>query len=77
MQFACHENRSVDDAVALGLHHIIKHLDNPGTYARILFIAYSSAFNTILPEKLFDKLTGMDVDRSLCLWGLDFLSDRP
>ncbi len=29
-------NRSVDDAVNMGLHYILQHLDKPGTYARIL-----------------------------------------
>ena len=77
MQFAYRENRSVDDAVALGLHHILQHLEASATYARILFIDYSSAFNTIVPQKLFQKLLDMDVDHSLCLWVLDFLTDRP
>ncbi|KAK7093340.1 hypothetical protein V1264_007114 [Littorina saxatilis] len=76
-QFAYRANRSVDDAVALGLHHIVEHLEKPGSYARVLFIDYSSAFNTIVPHKLFSKLTGMCVEESLCKWVLDFLLDRP
>ncbi|KAM9826449.1 uncharacterized protein ACBT44_006677 isoform 1-T1 [Syngnathus typhle] len=39
--------RSVDDAVNMGLHYILHHLDTPGTYARILFVDFSSAFNTM------------------------------
>ncbi len=31
-------NRSVDDAVNVGLHYILQHLDKPGNYARILFV---------------------------------------
>ena len=46
----------VDDAVALRMHHILKHLERPGTYGMILFIDFSSAFNTIIPYKLSDKL---------------------
>ena len=53
-QFAYRNNRSVDDAVAIGLFHVLKHLDSPNTYARILFVDFSSAFNTIIPSKLFD-----------------------
>ncbi len=76
-QFAYRANRSVDDAVALALHHILQHLESSGTYARVLFVDFSSAFNTIIPRKLFNKLIHMGVERSLCVWILDFLQDRP
>ena len=76
-QFAYRANRSVDDAVALALHHILQHLESSGTYARVLFVDFSSAFNTIIPRKLFNKLIHMGVERSLCMWILDFLQDRP
>ena len=76
-QFAYRANRSVDDAVALALHHILQHLETFGTYARVLFVDFSSAFNTIIPRKLFNKLIHMGVERSLCVWILDFLQDRP
>ncbi len=49
LQFAHRANRSVDDAVNMGLHFILQHLDRPGTYVRILFVDFSSAFNTIIP----------------------------
>jgi hypothetical protein len=45
-QFAYRENRCVEDAVALTLHSILEHLEHNKTYARILFIDFSSAFNT-------------------------------
>eukprot|EP00064_Thunnus_orientalis_P002403 superscaffoldBa00000173_g2410 len=32
-----------------GLHHILQHLDSAGTHARILFVDFSSAFNTHYP----------------------------
>ncbi|KAL0148300.1 hypothetical protein M9458_056362 [Cirrhinus mrigala] len=57
LQFAYRANRSVDDAVNMGLHYILQHLDKPGTYARILFVDFSSAFNTIIPDILQNKLT--------------------
>ena len=38
---------------------------------------YSSAFITIVPQKLFDKLRYLGVDTSLCYWVLDFLLRRP
>ncbi len=52
LQFAYRANRSVDDAVNMGLHFILQHLDRPGTYVRILFVNFSSAFNTIIPDIL-------------------------
>ncbi|XP_068507379.1 uncharacterized protein [Syngnathus scovelli] len=56
LQFAYRANRSVDDAVNMGLHYILQHLDTPGKYARILFVDFSSAFNTIAPDILQQKL---------------------
>lgn len=76
-QFAYQANRSVDDAVALGLHFILQHLEAPRTYARVLFIDYSSAFNTIIPHKLFNKLLHLNIHPSICHWIQDFLLDRP
>jgi len=72
-QFAYRANRSVEDAVCLGLHHVLKHLDCPNTYARILFIDYSSVFNTIIPHNLFNKLRQLNVNPQICKWILDFL----
>ena len=76
-QFAYRSNRSVDDAVALGIHYMLQHLDKPKSYVRMLFIDYSSAFNTIIPGKLYDKLLRMNIDTSICQWVLDFLLNRP
>ncbi len=66
LQFAYRANRSVDDAVNMGLHFILQHLDRPGTYARILFVDFSSAFNTIIPYTLQNKLTQLSVPTSIC-----------
>ncbi len=55
--FAYRANRSVDDAVNMGLHFILQHLDKTGIYVRILFVDFSSAFNTIIPTLLHTKLT--------------------
>ena len=43
------------------------------SYARVLFVDFSSAFNTIIPRKLIH----MGVERSLCMWILDIPQDRP
>ncbi|KAL0190936.1 hypothetical protein M9458_013634 [Cirrhinus mrigala] len=75
-QFAYRANRSVDDAVNMALHYILQHLDRTGNYARILFVDFSSAFNTIMPDLLSDKLTQLSVPTSICQWIISFLTDR-
>ncbi|KAK3548172.1 hypothetical protein QTP70_005203 [Hemibagrus guttatus] len=76
LQFAYRANRSVDDAVNMALHFILQHLNSPGSYARILFVDFSSAFNTIVPTLLRDKLFQLNVPDSMCSWITDFLTDR-
>uniref|UniRef100_A0A669DSV3 Reverse transcriptase domain-containing protein n=1 Tax=Oreochromis niloticus TaxID=8128 RepID=A0A669DSV3_ORENI len=76
LQFAYRANRSVDDAINMALHFILQHLDSPGTYARILFVDFSSAFNTILPDHLQGNLSQMNVPDPICRWITDFLTDR-
>ncbi len=55
---------------------ILQHLDRPGTYLRILFVDFSSAFNTIIPSLLLPKLTQLSVPTSVCQWINSFLTDR-
>ena len=43
----------------------------------MLFVDYSSAFNTIVPSKLLIKLETLGLDPALCNWVLDFLMGRP
>ena len=76
LQFAYRENRCTDDAAALAPHFVMQHLESPDRYVRILFVDYSSAFNTVLPQKLFDKLHQLSLDSSMCYWLLDFLIQR-
>ncbi len=76
LQFAYRANRSVDDAVNMGLHYILQHLNKPGNYTKILFVHFSSAFNTIMPDLLSDKLTQLSVPTSICQWITGFLTDR-
>ncbi len=76
LQFAYRANRSVDDAVNMGLHYVPQHLDRPGAYVKILFEDFSSAFNTIIPNHLLPKLTQLSVPTSVCQWINSFLTDR-
>ena len=66
LQFAYRPNRSIDDAISIALHTALSHLDKSKTYVRMLFIYYSSAFNTIVPSKLITKLTTLGLNTSLC-----------
>ncbi|XP_059830614.1 uncharacterized protein LOC132396763 [Hypanus sabinus] len=43
----------------------------------MLFIDFSSAFNTIIPQKLIGKLSLLGLKTSLCNWIQDFLTGRP
>ncbi len=43
---------------------------------RMLFVDYSSAFNTIVPATLVAKLQTLGLNRSLCSWILVFLTGR-
>uniref|UniRef100_A0A8C6KS07 Reverse transcriptase domain-containing protein n=1 Tax=Nothobranchius furzeri TaxID=105023 RepID=A0A8C6KS07_NOTFU len=58
------------------LHCALSHLEKRDTYVRMLFVDYSSAFNTIVPSKLDRKLQDLGLSSSLCSWILNFLSDR-
>ncbi len=60
LQFAYRPNRSTDDAISQVLHSSLTHIDSKnGNYVRLLFIDYSSAFNTIVPSKLAVKLSDL------------------
>ncbi|KAI5619892.1 hypothetical protein C0J50_20542 [Silurus asotus] len=77
MQFAYRPNRSTDDAISTTLHLVLTHLDKKDSYVKMLFIDFSSAFNTIIPQHLIEKLRLLGLNTSLCNWILDFLTERP
>ena len=55
---------------------MLQHLDSAGTYTRVLFVHFSSAFNTIVPELLQVKLSQLSVPDPICRWIMDFLTNR-
>ncbi|KAI5611083.1 hypothetical protein C0J50_9265 [Silurus asotus] len=61
----------------MALHSVLTHLDNKNTYACMLFVKFSSAFNTIIPSKLTAKLVDLGINTSTCNWVMDFLTNRP
>ena len=77
LQFAYRPNRSTDDAISIALNTTLSQLDKRNTYVKMLFIDYSSAFNTIAPLKLITTLRTLGLNTSLSNWILDFLTGWP
>ncbi|KAK3507850.1 hypothetical protein QTP70_001423 [Hemibagrus guttatus] len=76
LQFAYRPNHSIDNSITTTLHLSLTHLDNKDTYVQMLFIDFSTAFNTITPQHLIEKPSLLDLSTSLCKWILDFLCQR-
>ncbi|XP_036403543.1 protein NLRC3-like [Megalops cyprinoides] len=56
LQYAYCSNRSTSDTISAAIHIALSHLENKDAYVRMLFIDYSSAFNTVIPYKLTSQL---------------------
>ena len=68
----------MDDAAILYLlHRAYSHLDKGSGAVRIMFFDFSSAFNTIQPLVLRDKLADMGMESHLVTWITDYLTGRP
>ena len=76
LQFAYRESRSVEDATLFLINAILSHLDKERTYARAMFIDFSSAFNTIQPHLMLEKLMAKNVNSKLIIWIHKFLTGR-
>lgn len=77
LQFAYRHNIGVDDTIIFLLHSSLSHLEKTGSTVRIMFFDFSSAFNTIQPRILGDKLERVGVTDILTKWITDYLTDRP
>ncbi|KAI3353892.1 hypothetical protein L3Q82_005099 [Scortum barcoo] len=77
LQFAYQPNRSTEDAICSALNLSLTHLEEKNTHVRMLFLDFSSAFNTIIPQHLVGKLGLLGFSTPLCNWLLDFLTERP
>lgn len=75
-QFAYRENLSPEDAIAIALHSALSHLDQLHSYVRMLFVDYSSAFNTIISDILITKLNTLGLPPLICAWIKNFLTNR-
>ena len=75
-QFAYRKSRSTKDACIAFDFSVRKHLDKPKTYARALFVDFSSAFNTLSPNFLAEKMMAMQIPISYIKLIISFLKDR-
>ncbi|KAG5286062.1 hypothetical protein AALO_G00010540 [Alosa alosa] len=74
---AIRANRSTEDAISNLMHTTLTHLEEGnGNYVRMLFIDFSSAFNTIVPLTLVTKMKALGLNTTLCHWIFDFLTNR-
>ena len=77
LQFAYQRNRSTDDALLFVLNSVFSHLDKPGNAIRLMFYDFSSAFNTIQPHLLVEKMKRMNVPANFIAWIFNYLTFRP
>jgi len=76
-QYAYKKNHSTDDAISSVVHTALTHLESRNSYVRLLFLDFSSAFNTIIPQTLVQKLSSLGLSPTLGNWVLDFLINIP
>lgn len=50
-------------------------LEQSGSYVRIIFVDYSSAFSTVIPKMLISKLSDLSLPIRTCTWIKDFLTN--
>lgn len=74
--FAYRANWSTEDTIAITLNSALSHLEYKKSYARMLFMDYSSAFNTIISNILHNKLGQLQIPLPIRSWIKNFLSSR-
>ena len=75
-QIAYKPNRRIEDAILTLLHNTFLHTNNPKSYVRILFADFSSAFNTIKPYDMAQKLFRLSISQKLVILIINFLCHR-
>ena len=74
-QLSYRKNKHTEDATLLYNNLIVEHLENRNAYVRSVFIEFSSAFNTLKPDIVINKLRTLNVSPILCKFILDFLKN--
>ncbi len=65
LQFTCIRGRGTEYALLYVLHKIYCHLDQSKRYVHAMFMDFSSAFNTIRPHILMERLSQLNVNGSV------------
>ena len=76
LQFAYVTKRSVGNATLSMLNVILEHLERRGSYAGILFVDFSSEFNTIQRHLMIRKLIDLGVGKHFVMLVHSFLTNR-
>ena len=77
LQFAYKAKRGVEDATFTLMKLVVHHLDQTGTFIRILMIDFSSASNTLQTHLLLSLLLNLHGSPRIVLCVRAFLRDRP
>uniref|UniRef100_A0A8C6NVF2 Reverse transcriptase domain-containing protein n=1 Tax=Nothobranchius furzeri TaxID=105023 RepID=A0A8C6NVF2_NOTFU len=77
LQFTYRHGVGVEDAIIQLLQPTHCHLDKAGNTVSVMFFDFSSAFNTIQPDVLCQKLQKTQVGPSTIVWIKDYLTNRP
>ena len=75
-QVAYKDKRGPDDAVNTLVHLVLKHLEQQKAYACGLFVDFSSAFDSIQPHVLMEKMKAIKVHSFIIKWYHSFQSSR-
>lgn len=59
------------------MYRVYSHLETAGASVRVMFFDFSSAFNTIRPHILANKLIDFGINNSIVAWVVDYLTSRP
>ncbi len=70
------KHRRFYDAVLYSLENIYSHLEKTWSTVRLMFFDFSSAFNTIQPHLLVQKLLNMKLPSPVISWIFDYLTSR-
>jgi len=68
--------RTVEYAILSMCNVILEHHERPGSYARILFVDFSSAFCTIQPHLMIRKRIGLGVGKHFVMLLHSILTNR-
>lgn len=65
----------MENIISSALQTAVTHLEHI-QYVKMLFVGFSSAFNTIVPHKLVNNLHILGLETPQCSWFMDFLTNK-